>query len=97
MFSAHFGPVNRAQRGLRLTPEPDVLLDGEIGNQRQFLKHRRNAASLRVVGIGRAKVLAVHKDGTPVIARRAGQDLDESAFARAVLTKKRMHPRPRGH
>ena len=71
--------------------EPDVLLDGEVGDQRQFLEHGGDAARLRGVRIGRAIVLAIDEDRAAVMAHGARQDLDEGAFPGAVLAEQRMH------
>ena len=70
--------------------EPDVLLDGQVGDQRQLLEHGGDAAFARLVGVGGAKLLAVDQDGAAVVADRAGQDLDEGALAGAVLAEQRV-------
>ena len=78
--------------GERLAAEPDVLLDGEVGDQRQFLEdgaRRRRAAPRSDWRRDRARRAAGSRPASA--AERAGEDLDEGALAGAVLAEERMH------
>ncbi len=90
-IGAHALAVGGADKGQRLMPEPDVLLDRQIGDERKLLEYGRDAQRLRGIRIVRAKVLAVDVNRSRVVAQRAGQDLDERALAGAVLAEQRMH------
>ena len=46
----------------RLVAKPDVLLDGQVGDQRQFLEYSGDAAFARLVGVSGAKLLAIDHD-----------------------------------
>ena len=61
-LAAHLGAIDGAQKRPWLMAEPDVLLDAEIGDQRQFLEDGGDAARLRRIRIGRAIVLAIDQD-----------------------------------
>ena len=75
----------------RLAPEPDVLLNRQIGNERQFLEDGGDALSLGGVRVGCMKRLASEKDGSLIGPDCARQDLDEGAFARTVLADEGMN------
>src|SRR5262249_8030637 len=74
-----------------LVPEPDVLLDRQIGDERQFLEHGGNALGLRAARTCGVKPLAPEKNGALVALHGAGQYLDEGALAGAVFPDQRMH------
>src|SRR5436190_5471082 len=68
-----------------LVPEPDVLLDRQIGDERQFLEHGGNALGLRGARTCSAKPLAPEKNGSLVGLHGTCQYLDKGALAGAVF------------
>ena len=70
-LTTHDGAVYRLHQGHRFLTKPDVLLDRQIGDQRQFLENGSNTAGAGVVGIGRAEVPAVDQDHAAVVAHSA--------------------------
>ncbi|EDT08834.1 conserved hypothetical protein [Paraburkholderia graminis C4D1M] len=86
----HGFPVDQPEAA-RLASEKDVLRDRAERHQIDFLVDRadaRLARFLRRAEIGFASVEANRARAFPI---RAGEDLDERRFARAVLTDQRMH------
>ena len=55
--------LDRCQARQRLAAEPDVALDRQVGNQREFLEHGRDAGRLGGARIGCAEGLAAEQDG----------------------------------
>ena len=81
----HLAGPHGPERGEGLAAEPDVLLDGEVGNQRQLLEDGRDAGALGGARIGGDERLAAQENPAFVGAERPGEDLDEGALAGAVL------------
>src|SRR4029077_12171105 len=82
--------THRAEPRQSLATEPDVLLDRQIGDERELLKDRGDSGSLGGAGIGGFEGLAREEDLALVGPDRAGKDLDEGALARTVLAKQRV-------
>ena len=90
--------VDRAEPGARLAAEPDVLLHGEVGDQRQLLEDRGDPAGLRRVGVLRPVGRAVDEDRPGVVPHRAREDLDEGRLCprrsrRGARAPRRRAPR----
>jgi len=86
----HAGPVQHA-KAPGLAAEADVLGDGTLPDEADFLVDRADAARLRRLRAGRGEVRAPEPH-LPGIARGvARQHLDQRALARAVLADQRMH------
>ena len=95
----------RAQHAWRYR-DPDVLLDGHVGEDRRVLVHDGDA---KVGGDGRVQGcdrLAGERDGSGVGLRGTGRDAHQGRLARAVLAEQSVdltgddierHVRQRGH
>ena len=67
--------------------DADVVGDTEVRQQRQFLEHADEAVPHRVERVDEMHRLAVHLHNAAVGPHRAGDDLDQSALAGAVLAQ----------
>ena len=79
-----------AKRRKWLAPEPDILLDCQVGDKRQLLEHGGDALRLRGAWIDGTKRLTLEYDGALIRPDRARQDLDEGALAGAILADQCM-------
>jgi hypothetical protein len=87
---AHLPPVEHAEPAARCVPEEDVLGDGELRKQQQFLVNRGDAALARLARGERLEPLVADPDGSGIGSVHAGDDLDERGLARAVLPEQRV-------
>ncbi len=74
----------------RQAPEKDVLRDGQVGRQRQFLMDNRNTPAGGAPRAGVLHRLAVNADGPGGRLHFAGKHAHQCGFSRAVLTDQRM-------
>ena len=86
-------PVNQPEPTRRLG-RADVLGDGEIGDQRQFLEDCNDAGAHGFGGAGEADRPALELHGPGVGLNHAAHDLDQGRLACAVLAEHRMNPAP---
>ena len=84
-------PVHAAPGAARLERERDVFRDGQMREERGLLINHRDAQRTRSRGIHVLDRTARHRQRAAVGLFRAGDDLDERGFARAVLADDRVH------
>ena len=77
-------PIEQAGAGARLAAEPDVLGDGELGQHRELLVHRRDAGGTRLGRRGEAHGGAVDQDLARARRVHAGEQVHQGRLARAV-------------
>ena len=87
-LALHARPVDHAAGDHRLRAEKDVLGDGQIGNDRQFLVHHADAGRERVARRAQMDGLAGHPHLALEAVMHAGDDLHHRRFAGAVLADK---------
>ena len=83
------GPIDET-RGPGLPADHDVLGDAECRDQRELLVNGDDALALGLVGLREALGLARERDGPGVGPLGAGQDLQQSRLAGAVLAEERQ-------
>ena len=84
------GRAAEARRG-ELVAEEDVLRDGEVGHQVEFLVDRGDAQLDRGDRVGDGHIDAVPTDAALVRLVGAGHDLDQGGLAGAVLAEQAVH------
>src|SRR5512132_2244757 len=67
-----------------------VFFNGELVNNVEFLKEGTDPLLLGITGTMRVVLFTVQKDLTTRSRIRAGQDLDQGGFPRAILTHQAM-------
>ena len=78
----------QAQRTLQLAAEKDVVGNGQIVDDIQFLVDKRDSGLLHL-GDGRGRIIPAEKtDGTGVRRDDAGQNVHQGGFPGAVFTEK---------
>jgi hypothetical protein len=75
---------------MRLAAEKDVLGDGQIGRDAQFLMHHADTGRERVARRTKAHLMPVETKLARVIAMHAGDDLHQRRLAGAVLADETM-------
>jgi hypothetical protein len=88
---SHLGPVDPAEPPLRRMPHEDVLGDGQLREQQQFLIDGRDPGRLRLLRRGEIGRLAVERHRAGIGPVHARHDLDQRRLAGAILAKQRMH------
>ena len=81
------GPIDAAAGGDGFEAQRDVLSDGEVGEQRGLLVNAGDAQFARGGGREVADWLPRYFNRSAVGLMRAGDDLDEGGFSRAVLAE----------
>ena len=89
-------PRDRPHRRQLLPPEPDVLGDRQVRDERELLEDRGDPGARRSAWAARVERLAEQSQLAVVGVQRAGEDLDEGALARAVLADQCVHFAARG-
>ena len=80
----------QAERAPRLAADEDVLGDGQVIHQLEFLMNDPDPSRLRLARIGEGDLLAAVKDCPAVFCIDAGENLHQRRFAGAVLAHQRM-------
>src|SRR5690606_22674317 len=82
-------PVNQAP-AFRFTAEVDIVRNGEIRQQIDFLIHGADTQCLRIAGAGGKYRLAVQQYIAAIAGVYTGHHLDQRGFTRAVFTQQCM-------
>src|ERR1044071_803967 len=87
-----FIPANDAQT-MRLAPQEDVLADGHLFDEREFLKDDGDASGLRFTYAPEAARLALYDNLAAILRVRIhpAENLHQSGLTRAVLPDERMN------
>src|SRR5271168_147082 len=85
------GAAVQASPSRRLQAEKDILGDGPIAQQAQFLMDDADTGGARVGRARKTPLGPADQDGAGVRPVDAAQHLDESRFARAVLAANRVN------
>ena len=90
---AHLALVEEADRAepRELVAEEQVLVDGELGDQRQVLVDGLDPVRAGVLDGAEADALAAEQHVAPVLLVEAAEDLDERALAGSVVADQAEH------
>ena len=80
-----------AERALGFAADENILRDGQMIHQLQFLMNDPDSRRLSLARTGEIDRSAVVKDGPAVLDVDAGQDLHQRRFAGAVLAHQRVN------
>ena len=84
-------PDQPAAREQRLVAEIDVLPHREVGQQREFLEHTKDAMAGGLVIGGEPRRRAADQDLPLGLRQRAGDDVQQRGLARSVLADEAEH------
>ena len=84
---SHPLPIDQTQSGARLLAHEEILGDGQIRDEREFLEDRHDANGDRVGWAAEGDRLAVVGDRARVRGMNPAQDLHHRALAGAVLAE----------
>ena len=76
---------------LRRIADDHIVGDGQIGDQRQFLKDANDAGFVGGGGVREPDITAVEQHAAFIGLHDARHDLDQGRFAGAILAKDRMN------
>ena len=86
-FVAHGGPADRAQRVEWGVAHKDVLGDGQLRVEQQFLVDGGDAVALGIIGVAETHGFPVDDDLTGIGLINARRDLDQGGFTRAIFAQ----------
>ena len=87
----HAAEADQAAFGKMQVADDDILADGEVGEQVQFLIDDADAEALRVERSGDFDGRAAERDRAAIGARRPCQNARQRALAGAVFAHQGMH------